>query len=381
VLAPMVPLEPGSVRPKRNATMPRISSVFAISTILVPGLLCQPACSSSEASGGKGGAAAFSGAGAGSTGAAGTSAVTGGAPNIASAGTASTTGGASDIGLAGSLGVNVGGSSGTSGGGSSTAGATGASTGGASAGGSDGGAAGINAGGSGGAAGSSGVPANFFMRYEAESPLNMLTYPVEGLGTEGDSACAADAVKEGANCASGGKVVNQILGRSPCTPPTSTTSYTQCQNKGGGVQFNAVTVPVDGSYDVTWWYHCGPDTPGHADVYGDTKCGGLNYDTGAGSGCRPHMIDVNGAPMSSTVGGKTALYYQFPCYPAPWSTLHGATTVLPLKAGSNTIYIHAPGATTLDAADMDALDVQPEGHGTAPAPLWPKLVTPVVAPN
>jgi hypothetical protein len=241
------------------------------------------------------------------------------------------------------------------------------------------GTGGLPAGGSSGAVGGSDVPATFFMRYEAESSSNTLTYPVEIVTTDGATACPTDGVKEGANCASGGKVVAQILGRSPCTPPTSTTSYTNCQNKGGGVQFNAVTVPAAGNYDVTWWYHCGPDTPGHADVYGDTKCGGLNYNTGAGTGCRPHLIDVNGVPMSSTIAGQTALYYQFPCYTAPWSTLHGATTSLPLKAGANTILIHAPGATTLDAADIDAIDVQPNGKGVAPAPLWPKLVTPVVS--
>jgi hypothetical protein len=52
-----------------------------------------------------------------------------------------------------------------------------------------------------------------------------------------------------------------------------------------------------------------------------------------------------------------------------------------LKAGTNTIYIHAPGAPTLDAADIDALDVQASGHGIAAPPAWPKLVTPVVAGN
>jgi hypothetical protein len=272
--------------------------------------------------------------------------------------------------------VNVGGASGSDTGGTSTGGATGGAT---TAGGGTTGGASTAGGGTTGAAGSTGVPATFFMRYEAESPLNTLTYPVEQISTEGDAACPADGVKEGAKCASGGNVVVQILGRSPCDPPTSTSSYNNCQDKGGGVTFNQVTVPVDGTYDVTWWYHCGADTPGHADVYGDTKCGGLDYGTGAGTGCRPHLIDVNGAPMSSTVDGKTALYFQFPCYPAAWSILHGATTALPLKAGPNTIYIHAPGATTLDAADIDALDVQAEGHGTAPAPLWPKLVTPVVS--
>lgn len=66
-----------------------------------------------------------------------------------------------------------------------------------------------------------------------------------------------EGVKEGANCASGGHAVNQILGRSPCTPPTSTTSYTDCGDKGGGVTFKDVTVPLDGTYDVTFWYHSG----------------------------------------------------------------------------------------------------------------------------
>ena len=178
----------------------------------------------------------------------------------------------------------------------------------------------------------------FFARYEAESPLNVLTYPVEGVVNEGDGACPgvpgtpSDGVKEGTNCASGGEVVNQILGRSPCTPPTSTTSYTDCGNLGGGVTFNDVTVPVDGVYYVTWWYHSGGGG-GQADTYGDANCGGVHYDVGPGSGCRPHLIFVNGAQMSSTVGGQTAVYYEFPAYPTSWSLLHGAVTALPLKAG------------------------------------------------
>lgn len=129
---------------------------------------------------------------------------------------------------------------------------------------------------------------------------------------------------------------------------------------------------------MTWWYHCGQDTPGHADVFGDTRCGGLDYNTGAGSGCRPHLNDVSSVPMSAIVGGRTALYYR---YPGSWAILHGATTALPLKAGANTIYIHAPGAPTLDASDLDALDVQASGHGVAPTPLWPKMVTPVATGN
>ncbi|HZL17818.1 MAG TPA: hypothetical protein VFG23_08740 [Polyangia bacterium] len=51
------------------------------------------------------------------------------------------------------------------------------------------------------------------------------------------------------------------------------------------------------------------------------------------------------------------------------------TTALPLKAGSNVIYIHAPGATTLDAADIDAINVLPQGTGAPP------LATPVMSGN
>jgi hypothetical protein len=237
------------------------------------------------------------------------------------------------------------------------------------------------------------VPASFFVRYEAESPINTLTYPVEGIVTDGAQPCpgvpgtSSDGVKEGANCASGGRVVNQLLGRSPCTPPTSTTSYAACGNKGGGVTFNGVTVPADGTYEVTFWYHSGQLSPGQADIYGDIHCGGLNYNTGPGSGCRPHLIYVNGVQTSLAVGGQNAVYYEFPAYPDAWSILHGAVTALPLKAGSNTIYIKAPGFTTSDAADIDAIDVQPSGRGGpsfqpsgagGPPTLRIGLVTPVV---
>jgi hypothetical protein len=244
----------------------------------------------------------------------------------------------------------------------------------------------------------SGPPTSFFARYEAESSVNTLTYPVEGYVTEGARPCpgqpgtSSDGVKEGANCDSGslgsvhgGYVVNQILGRSPCTPPTSTTSYTDCGDLGGGLAFNGVTVPVEGTYYVTFWYHSGG-----SDTYGDANCGGVRYDTAAGDGqlCRPHMISVNGVRMSSTIGGQTAVYYEFPAYASSWSIVHGAVVALPLKAGPNTIYIKAPGFTTSDAADMDALDVQPSsgpgaplfqasGKGSPPtAPIG--LVTPVV---
>jgi len=229
----------------------------------------------------------------------------------------------------------------------------------------------------------SGPPADFFARYEAESPINTLSFPVESISDSGNDTCPPDGVKEGASCASGGQYVERILGRSPCAPATSASSFDGCQNIGGGVQFNQVTAPVDGTYDVTWWYHCGedPGNPGRANVYGDKSCGGLDYGTGANSGCRSHLIDVNGVAIVSSVAGQLQRYFHFPCYPSPWAILHGATTQLPLKAGANAIYIHAPGATMLDAADVDAIDVQPAGSGVAPPPLWPKVVTPVLNPD
>ena len=213
--------------------------------------------------------------------------------------------------------------------------------------------------------------------YEAEAvPPNVLTHAATVSHTDegqnracpvdtrpGLSAVEAHGVTEGANCASAGGMVVNILGRSPCNPETPS-SYTNCQNLGAGVEFHDVTVPKDGTYDVTWWYHCGLD-----DHYGDTTCGGVRYSVG--SSCRPHLIDVNGVPISS--GG--AKYYQFPCYPTAWSYIHAATTALPLTAGSNVIYIHAPGATTLDAVDVDAINVLPQGKGAPP------VATPVMTGN
>jgi hypothetical protein len=151
---------------------------------------------------------------------------------------------------------------------------------------------------------------------------------------------------------------------------------------GGGITFNDVAAPADGIYDVTIWYHSGT-----SDTYGDVNCGGLDYKTGAGHMCRPHLIFVNGVQMTSTVAGQNAAYYEFPAYASAWSIVHGAVVALPLKAGSNTILIKAPGFTTSDAADLDALDVQPSGQGApsfqssgngAPPALPIGLITPVV---
>jgi hypothetical protein len=216
--------------------------------------------------------------------------------------------------------------------------------------------------------------ASFRLRYEAEAvPPNVLTLSAIAdntcFGT--NLTCPTDGVKEGANCCSGGGVITEILGRVPCNgPPGGTGDNVDCQDTGAGVEFHDVTVPADGTYDVTWWYHCGGSN-GVANVFGDTMCGGLHYTVGMG--CRPQLIDVNGVPMSGTVDAQVALIYQFPCSDDAWSVLHGATTVLPLKTGSNIIYIHAPHAMTLDASDIDAIDVLPHGQGVQPR------VTPVVS--
>ncbi len=231
-----------------------------------------------------------------------------------------------------------------------------------------------------GTGGEAGADETFFERFEAEASVNELTFEVQ-LVDDGFVACPADGVREGAECTSGGTAIRRILGRSPCEPPNDPLSSDNCKDLGGGVEFKDVTVPATASYDVTWWYHCGEDPlmPGRADGAGDTSCGGLDYETGEGTGCRPHLIDVNGVPVSTEIDGEAALYFHFPCYVTSWSVLHGATTRLALRAGANSIYIHAPPARTLNAADIDAMDVQALGQGVAPAPLWPQLVTPVLS--
>jgi hypothetical protein len=330
----------------------------------------QPAAVGSGGASGTGGAAG-SGVGSGDAGASGGKAGGAGMSGGTTGGTAGSRGG---------IGTDAGaGGGGPTGGASGAAGAGAGAQGGAP--GAGGGGPGGGNGGKNGAGGAGGDGAAVDGWYEAEAvPPNVLTYAAtvshsdEGKNmscpldaTPGISAARAHGVSEGADCASAGGMVVNILGRSPCNPETPS-SYSNCQNLGAGVELHNVTVPADGMYDVTWWYHCGLN-----DHYGDNNCGGVHYSVG--SSCRPHLIDVNGTPMSATVGGQKALFYQFPCYAGAWSIVHGATTTLPLKAGAtgNVIYIHAPGATTLDAADIDAINVLPQGKGASP------VATPVVS--
>jgi hypothetical protein len=169
--------------------------------------------------------------------------------------------------------------------------------------------------------------------YEAEAvPPNELLPPC-GI-SKGKTVCPgtpAELVPE-AECTSGGGELNQLL------------------RGNGGVVFNKVTVPADGDYDITWWYHCGLN-----DNFGDTNCGGEpNYPK---SGCRPHVLTVNGTKLPKV--------FEFHCFPGDWLQIHAATTTsIPLKAGENSIRVVAtPGR---DAADLDAIAIWPVGKGTPP---------------
>jgi hypothetical protein len=170
--------------------------------------------------------------------------------------------------------------------------------------------------------------------------------------------CTPQMLTDGASCCSGGKLVHGLLGAS------GKTCFGMPLTCGSGIELTVPAVPVDGMYDVTWWYHCGQN-----DSFRDTTCGGLKYDAGTPGVCRPHEIIVNGALPSGS--GMGAYYYQFPCWASGWALIHPAVTTLPLKAGSNTIYIHAPNdymsaaiCGGLDAADLDVIHVTPVGQGT-----------------
>jgi hypothetical protein len=169
--------------------------------------------------------------------------------------------------------------------------------------------------------------------YEAEAvPPNQVFGPAS-VGNCGAPACPAMAeIKEGLECCSGKKKISQLI------------------RGKGQLQFNNVSAPADGMYDVTWWFHCGKN-----DNFGDPGCGGDPSRTK--SGCRPHILVVNGQQLPKV--------FEFPCFPGTWGQIHAATTPVPLKAGAmNTIKVYAtPGR---DASDMDAIAVYPAGQGIKP---------------
>jgi hypothetical protein len=260
------------------------------------------------------------------------------------------------------------GSGGASSGGTSTGGTSGTSTGGSAAGGSGPGGSAASGGESGGQAGSGNddaaasdapvagdaptatdgsagpsdaaappstggpLPAGAIGWYEAEAvPPNTLFggTKIAMCGTA-PPCTSLEAIKEGVECCSGGKKLSQLL------------------RGKGGVVMNDVTVPSDGMYDVTWWYHCGKN-----DNFGDPTCGGLPHTP---SGCRPHIMEINGT--------KQPKVSEWPCFPGSWGQIHAVTTPMQFKAGKNSIRIYAtPGR---DAADLDALAVYPAGMGLKP---------------
>ena len=174
--------------------------------------------------------------------------------------------------------------------------------------------------------------------YEAEAVMpagpNQLLAPavVGGCGATNPICGAPTTIKPESLCCSQGKEVRQLLrGR-------------------GGLQFNKITAPADGMYDVTWWYHCGKN-----DNFGDPNCGGEPNHPKAG--CRPHLFTVNGMQLPKV--------HEFHCFPGPWGEIHAVTTPLPLKAGGdNSIKVVA--TTGRDAADLDAIAIYPSGMGVRP---------------
>jgi hypothetical protein len=251
-------------------------------------------------------------------------------------GTGGTSGGSGTGGNATGGSVSSGSGGDTSGTGGDTSGPTGGATGDGGSAGSDmeGGAGGPDEG-DGGPAGASGTDASggdVSGWYEAEAipPNTKADKSTISHGT----ACQTMPPKPGDMCESGGGEVNWIT-----------------EGRAGWLQYNQVSAPSDGMYDVTWWYHCG-----NSDNFGDKHCGGQTDPPTTPAGCRPHQIVVNGVEMTGT--------YHFPCFAGAWIEIHAATTVLPLKAGgANTIKVYPKSR---DSADMDALQIQPPGQGVGP---------------
>jgi hypothetical protein len=168
--------------------------------------------------------------------------------------------------------------------------------------------------------------------YECEADGNMFTAPARVTECSAGPCPAGAPIKEALECCSGGKKVSNV------------------ERGNGKLLMNKVNAPADGTYDVAWWYHCGKN-----DNFGDPGCGG--DPTKTASGCRPHVIEVNGTRLPKV--------YEFHCYPGSWGELHVSTVPMTLKAGDNSILIYAtPGR---DAADLDAIALYPQGKGPMPA--------------
>jgi len=170
--------------------------------------------------------------------------------------------------------------------------------------------------------------------YEAEAIPPNEKAPKSEVHVNPATACKTIPPTPGEKCNAGGGEVTWIT-----------------EGRQGWLQFNQVSAPADGMYDVTWWYHCGNN-----DNFGDKHCGGQTDPPTTPAGCRPHNIVVNGTEMQGT--------YHFPCFAGTFSEIHAATTTLPLKAGgANTIKVYPKQR---DSADMDAIQISPAGMGMKP---------------
>jgi hypothetical protein len=208
-------------------------------------------------------------------------------------------------------------------GGSAGAADAGTGTGGGTEGGSGGATGGSGAGGAGGIMG----------WYEAEAIPPNEKAPKSEVHVNPATACKTIPPMPGEKCNAGGGEVTWIT-----------------EGRQGWLQFNQVSAPADGMYDVTWWYHCGNN-----DNFHDPTCRGEPH---TAAGCRPGEVTVNGVALPKI--------YEFPCFPGSWGEIHAATTTVPLKAGANTIKMTAH-YTNNDAIDIDAIAIYAAGKGVPPS--------------
>jgi hypothetical protein len=171
--------------------------------------------------------------------------------------------------------------------------------------------------------------------YEAEAvPPNVLVG--RAVLATGHMPCATKPPMPGQMCDSGGGEVDWLVSG----------------GGGGTLTWMNISVPSDGMYDVTFWYHCGNN-----DVYGDKNCGGQTNPPTVAPGCRPHVFVVNGTTLPGA--------YHFPCFAGSWGIIRAATVSLPLKGGAmNSIKVVSPPPR--DASNMDALQISPPGKGMGP---------------
>jgi hypothetical protein len=182
-------------------------------------------------------------------------------------------------------------------------------------------------------------------------------------GTASVKTCAecATCPPDHQTCCPGGKSVGGIL-FSPCSPAPACPASMPNGKKGGTVTFYGINAPVEGDYNIAWYYYCGNTD---SDKYTSATCPmGVEGSPTGPAGCREAQFVINGA-LDPTI-------YEMPCFLAgtkdgQWSTVHtwvrnkpGTSTLVPfhLKAGSNnTIEIYS---TIGDFSDMASIRV-PDG--------------------